>query len=212
MTNEPDSTREPESALQTRPILLIRIRDAQDLEAWRTFVVVYAPLVHAYCRKQGLQDADAADVCQEVLSQVSRSIRGFEYQPERGRFRDWLGQVTRSKLGRFRNKEQRGLASGLGGEGPQPIDDAATTETDPEWTAECNRQIMRTALERIRPQFEAHTWRAFELAWLEDRPASDAADELSLSIEVVYKAKSRVLKRLREEVLMLAEDVPQLFT
>jgi len=47
----------------TRASLLLRLRDAQDGEAWREFVDLYAPLVYGYARKQGLQDADAADLC-----------------------------------------------------------------------------------------------------------------------------------------------------
>ena len=54
-------------------------------------------LIYRSCRRRGLQDADAADVGQEVLAQVARSIRDFEYQPGRGRFRDWLGAVVRKR-------------------------------------------------------------------------------------------------------------------
>src|SRR5882762_6857982 len=86
------------SAFHTRPSLLLRIKDAQDDDAWTTFVEVYAPLVYRYCRRNGLQDSDSADVAQEVLAQVARSIRQFEYDPGRGRFRDWLGAVIHSKL------------------------------------------------------------------------------------------------------------------
>jgi hypothetical protein len=88
-------TSEPEPG-PTQPSLLLRIRDAFDAESWRTFVSIYAPLIYRSCRRRGLQDADAADVGQEVLAQVARSIREFEYQPGRGRFRDWLGSVVRN--------------------------------------------------------------------------------------------------------------------
>ncbi len=49
----------------TRASLLLRLRDAQDGGAWREFVDLYAPLVYGYARKQGLQDADAADLSQD---------------------------------------------------------------------------------------------------------------------------------------------------
>jgi RNA polymerase sigma-70 factor (ECF subfamily) len=49
---------------------------------------MYAPLVHRYARRHGLQDADAADLAQDVMIQVARALRSFEYRPERGRFRD----------------------------------------------------------------------------------------------------------------------------
>jgi len=47
----------------TRASLLVRLRDAHDADAWGHFVSLYAPLVYGYARKQGLQDADAADFC-----------------------------------------------------------------------------------------------------------------------------------------------------
>ena len=34
----------------TRPSLLVRIRDAQDKDAWRQFVQVYGPVVYGYGR------------------------------------------------------------------------------------------------------------------------------------------------------------------
>ena len=103
--------REPEPG-PTQPSLLLRIRDASDAESWRTFVSIYAPLIYRSCRRRGLQDADAADVGQEVLAQVARSIREFEYQPGRGRFRDWLGAVVKNKVGRFLENEVRGVRGG----------------------------------------------------------------------------------------------------
>ena len=105
-----------DSGGQTRPSLLLRLRDAADAASWQTFAETYAPLIYRHCRRHGLQDADAADVTQEVLDQVVRSIRTFEYRPERGRFRDWLGTVTRHKLARFHRRQGR-AAVGAGGRG-----------------------------------------------------------------------------------------------
>ena len=81
---------------------------------------------------------------------------------------------------------------------------------DAEWTDEFNARILDMAMERARPHFEPMTWRAFEGVWLENRRAGDVAAELKQPIEVIYTSKSRVLKRLEEEVRILAEDVPQL--
>ena len=56
---------------QTRPSLLVRLKDAADHEAWRQLVELYAPLVYRFVRRRGLQDADAADLTQEVLRAVA---------------------------------------------------------------------------------------------------------------------------------------------
>lgn len=70
----------------TRASLLVRLRDPRDASAWTQFVEVYAPLVYGYARKQGLQDADAADLSQEVLRAVAGAVSHLEYDPAAGRF------------------------------------------------------------------------------------------------------------------------------
>jgi RNA polymerase sigma factor (sigma-70 family) len=199
---------DPASRL-TSPSLLVRIRDAQDVASWRTFVDLYAPLIYRYCRRRGLQDADAADVGQEVLLQVARSIRTFEYQPERGRFRDWLGTVIHGKLVRWREKHGRDVNGAAGPDSEQFLAGVVSPEADTEWAAQFHAHVLGAALERIRPRFEPATWRAFELTWVEDRPAAEAAAAAGLQVAAVYVAKSRVLKQLRDEVLLLAEDIPE---
>src|SRR5688572_14360983 len=82
----------------TRASLLLRIRDPSDRLAWGEFVQLYAPLIHAYGMHHGLQDADAADLVQEVLRRVSRVAGKFEYDRERGSFRGWLLTVTRNEV------------------------------------------------------------------------------------------------------------------
>jgi RNA polymerase sigma-70 factor (ECF subfamily) len=190
----------------TRPSLLLRVRDARDTEAWQAFVDIYGPLVYRAGRRRGLQDADAADFMQEVLTEVAQGMRTFQYQPERGRFRDWLGTVTRRKLTRFCAKKQRGAAAAGGDATLNHVDAPAA---DPEWIDAFNAHLVAVALERIRGHFEPTTWRAFERAWRDNQSAAQTASELQVPIEAVYLAKSRVLKRLEEEILVLAEDVPQ---
>src|ERR1700674_1586490 len=90
-------------ALGTRPSLLIRIRDPQDREAWRQFVALYAPLIHGLARGRGLQDADAADLTQEVLRAVTKAAPMLVYDPSRGSFRGWLYPVTCNKIHDFRD-------------------------------------------------------------------------------------------------------------
>ena len=88
-------------APETRPSLLLRLRDPGDGEAWQLFVDLYAPLVYGLARKRGLQDADAADLTQEVFRSVADAVRRLEYDPRKGTFRGWLYTVTRNKIYNF---------------------------------------------------------------------------------------------------------------
>src|SRR6516225_4147415 len=81
----------------TRPSLLVRIRNAEDSQAWSQFVALYAPLVYGYARKRGMQDADAADLMQDVLRAVAGAAGRLEYDPLRGSFRGWLFTIVRNK-------------------------------------------------------------------------------------------------------------------
>src|SRR5262245_38875395 len=91
----------------TRASLLVRLRDATDHEAWRQFSRLYAALIYGFARKRGLQDADAADLMQEVLRTVAGAVGGLDYDPGRGSFRSWLFTVTRNKLYNFVSRRKR---------------------------------------------------------------------------------------------------------
>jgi len=200
---------EDRSQLHTRPTLLARIRDPRDGEAWRQFVESYAPLVYGYCRRRGLGEFDAADVGQIVFTRISRAIAGFEYDPQRGKFRHWLGAIVRNEIHRFKAKDRRREQAEGAGE-DDLLNHVADSGEDPEWVEQFNRHVFQLAQERTRGHFEEPTWRAFELLWFENRPAAEVAKELNLAVDRVYEAKARVLRRLREEVLLLAEEAPVL--
>jgi RNA polymerase sigma factor (sigma-70 family) len=189
----------------------LRLRDPRDADAWRLFVETYTPLVSAYCRRRGLQASDVADVTQEVMAQVLRSIADFSYQPERGRFRGWLGAITRSKIQRFLARDAR---AGKGGDAES--EELASRVEDPEadtlWEEGFEARVLEVAMQRARPDFEETTWKIFERYWIDGRTAPEVSRELGVPIDSVYVAKSRVLKRLRAEVVHLAEDCPLLVT
>src|SRR4051794_5276284 len=89
----------------TRASLLLRLRDRRDETAWGEFIELYGPLVYGYARKQGLQDADAADLGQEVLGAVVAAIGRLEYDKALGSFRNWLFTIVRNKLAHWRARE-----------------------------------------------------------------------------------------------------------
>src|ERR1700722_6281735 len=97
----------------TRASLLVRLRDGGDAEAWRECVRLYAPIIYGFARKRGLQDADAADLMQDVLRSVSSAVHRLGYNVVRGTFRGWLFHVTRNKVYNFlASRRRRVQASG----------------------------------------------------------------------------------------------------
>ncbi len=70
---------------------------------------------------------------------------------------------------------------------------------------EAEKILSQRAVELVRAEFEQHTWEAWWKTAVEGRPAADVAAEMGMSLAAVYKAKSRVLLRLRQELAGLQE-------
>jgi RNA polymerase sigma factor (sigma-70 family) len=176
----------------TRPSLLARLRDVSDVAAWSEFVDLYAPLVYGFARRHGLQDADAADLLQDVFCNLVSALDEFAYDRRRGSFRGWLFTVARNQLRkRFRRRAEETGNHELLDELPAPDPDAAT------WDREYEQRLFAWAAERARPDFQESTWQAFWQTTVERRGARDVAQALGMSVGAVYIAKSRVLARLR---------------
>jgi RNA polymerase sigma-70 factor (ECF subfamily) len=198
--NEPTMSAE----LLTQPSLLVRIRQPQDAAAWRQFSQTYAPLVYDHLRKRGLQDADAADVAQDVLRSVAARIGQFDYDPARGSFRGWLLAVVQSRLADFRRRGQRQQALVAGAAANAPSEASAADSA--EWNLDYERQVFHAAADRVRGDFGESAWRAFWLTAVEGQAAKEIATELDMSQAAVYLAKARVMKRIREEVQLLSGE------
>jgi RNA polymerase sigma-70 factor (ECF subfamily) len=189
------------SVPSTRPSLLLRLRDLNDDAAWAQFVEIYTPLIYRYCRTRGLQDGDAADIAQETMRAVAQAIARFEYNPQRGKFRNWLLTVVQSRLGNLVAQRQR--QPELAGETTLQLNlerDSADKD-DPVWRDDYYRTLFSWAAQRIRGDFQESTWRAFWQTTIGERDGKEVAESLGLSVGAVYVAKSRVLARLKQEIL-----------
>ncbi len=188
---------------QTPVSLLNRLRTTPgDAEAWRHFDQLYRPLLTTWLRRHGLQSHDVEDLLQEILATVVREMPRFHYDPEKGRFRDWLRAILVNRLRTFwRERKARPKATGDGDFQAQVLDqlEASGSEQARLWDEEHDRHVVRRFLEMVRGDFAAKTWRAFERLLAGEKPAAVAAD-LGLSVNAVYLAKAGILKRLREEM------------
>jgi len=187
--------------------LLERIK-VQDQAAWERLVTLYSPLVYRWCRQAGLQAADAADVGQEVFRAVARKIAQFRHEREENTFRGWLRTITRNKV-RDYYRHKRVEFRGAGGADAQKrllqLESEGGDEGDSSFDADERGILYRRAIELVRQEFEERTWQAFwRVAVDENRPA-DVAAALGMTPNAVYLAKSRVLRRLREEFAGLVD-------
>jgi RNA polymerase sigma-70 factor (ECF subfamily) len=180
----------------TQASLLVRLGDTADAPAWGQFVDLYAPPVYACARRHGLQDADAADVTQDVLRAVHGAFRRGDFDPNRGRFRAWLITIVRNKLRDFVSARGRRRCD------PAGLENVIAPTGDPAaaFEMECERRLFAWAAEQVRGRFQPATWQAFWRSAVDGASGKAVAAELGLSVAAVYLAKGRVMAALREQV------------
>jgi RNA polymerase sigma-70 factor (ECF subfamily) len=186
--------------MQSTPLsLLERLRRPEDRAAWSQFVNLYTPLLYRWAQGTGLPEADAADLLQDVFTTLLRELPRFEYEPGKS-FRAWMRTIL---LNRWRTLQRR--------RAPRPVPperlEGEPGDADPDLPGEAEerRELVRRALALIEGDFAPATWQAFREYVLADRPAEEVARELGLSVNAVYMARSRVLRRLREELTGLVD-------
>ena len=85
-------------------------------------------------------------------------------------------------------------------------DDSAQSEMEQEFELEYRRQLYRRAAELVRNRADETTWLAFSLTMIDGMKIADAARELGCNSGVVYAARSRMIRRLRDTVQMLSRE------
>ena len=186
----------------TRASLVLRLRDRDDHDAWADFVVDYGPMLYRFVRSRGLQDADAADLVQDVMRSVGTAIGRLAYAKEKGGFRAWLFTITRNKLSTHFEKRKR---IGPTANDTVQIDllnnqSSGSNELDQRWELEHQRQLAADAMEKLKSTIDPNTWSAFELTAVEGLSAEDAGKQIGMSKGAVYVARSRVTAKLRSEI------------
>lgn len=181
----------------TSPTLLLSVRQG-DEAAWQRMVHLYGPLIVRWAQRVGLQESDALDIAQDVLLGVHGSLDRFEHRQasDQGTFRGWLWGITRNKIGDFR-RHAFGAAKAGGGTGAlqQMLD---LPDQSPE-NSEDIADLHLRALEQLQLSFSTSVWTAFWRVTVEGDEAKHVAEDLNISVWAVYKAKARVMARLREE-------------
>jgi RNA polymerase sigma-70 factor (ECF subfamily) len=191
----------PQDSEHTDPSLLRRLgQDCPDQAAWGAFVAHYGPKIRAWCCQRGLQAADADDVTQDVLLRLCRAIQKFTYDPSR-KFRGWLRVVTEHAVSDFfvdrdRRPRARGEDRGLAALETAEARNELLALVEHEFTGAVLMQACATVHARVEPQ----TWEAFRLTACENRSGDDVAAALGMNVTAVFKAKSRVLQFIREEI------------
>jgi len=188
--------------------LLERLRQPErDDAAWNRLVALYTPLIQGWLRRYAVESADADDLAQEVLSTVHREIPQFQHNRHAGAFRCWLRTITVNRIRAFwrTRRSQRLLTtdSHLEQELAQLEDPASGLSKV--WDQQHDQHVLRRLLELVEPEFSPAIWLAFQRLALDGLEAARVAAELGTTTNAVLLAKSRVLRRLRQEARGLVD-------
>ncbi len=197
---------ELESIDPTSATLLDRVGlSPNDHVAWARFVGLYGSRIRGWCRRWGLQEADSEDVTQNVLLRLAQKLGSFNYDPSRS-FRGWLRTMTQHALADFLADRKR-QCSGSGDD--QVLAQLQTVKAREDLIEHLKDQfdaeVVAVACARARARVEPQTWEAFRLTAYDGLSGDDVATRLGMTRATVFKAKSRVMAFLREEIKRLDE-------
>jgi RNA polymerase sigma-70 factor (ECF subfamily) len=192
--------------METSVSLLERLAVAPSDDDWQRLDDLYQPLLCGWIARAGVPASDVDDLVQEVLLVIFRKIGGFERRGQ-GAFRAWLRTILANEVrDYFRGQKYRPTATG-DSDFLRRLDELESPDSALSrlWDCEHDQHVVASLMERVQGDFAPVTWQAFRRHVQDGEPAGQAAEALGLSLNSVLLAKSRVLKRLRQELAGLVE-------
>jgi RNA polymerase sigma-70 factor (ECF subfamily) len=189
----------PTMSTGTRPTLLARLRDASDSMAWEEFFRCYWSTLHFYARGRGCSDHTAEEVVQDVMLKVFEQRDIFRYDPSRGRFRDWLRRVVSNRVAERRRRAADRIRA-AGGDAGDGLSAAHADDDTPDalWETAFERSLLAALIDTVRREANPRDFVAFELTVLQERGPADVARLTGMTRNMVYKARRKILERLKE--------------
>lgn len=185
---------------ETRPSLLVRIRNPADDDAWYQFSEIYRPVIIRLVARGGLQDADAEDIAQQVLVSVAGAINRFDPKGS-AKFRTWLKRITENAILNAITRSRPDQA--LGGVETHSLLNEIVEHSGPDTDClrlEYRREVFQWAAKQVRTEFSEATWGAFWLTAVQDVSIDDAAEALGRSRGSIYASRRRVMRRIVDVV------------
>jgi RNA polymerase sigma-70 factor (ECF subfamily) len=183
--------------MDTSASLLERVRVRNDAAGWQRFVDLYTPLIRTWVGRHVPQPDDVNDVVQQVFTVVVARLPEFVHNGRPGAFRHWLRSITVNHLRAFWRARRP-----QGAQDEAALDQLEDPASDPsrQWDREHDGYVARKLLEYVEAEFRPATWQAFRRLVLDGAEPEEVAAALGLSVNAVLIAKSRVLRRLRQEM------------
>lgn len=188
----------------TSPTLLAALADWQNTEAWEAFTQGYIPYIDACAQVAGLQPADVTEVRGRVLASLVTALRTLPYDPAR-RFRGYVRVCVRNAISSYFRESKRW--PGLVGVGSDPTQAALESEPlSPEFEelaagldsrTRDDLELLWRIFDAAKSRLATTTWSSFELTRLKAVSPQEAAEQLNISVAILYVYRGRVLEMLQ---------------
>lgn len=200
----------PQDLLPTRCSLLSRLKDWDNQDSWRDFFNTYWHLIYSVARKAGLDEVEAQDAVQDTITTVAKEMKGFRYDKSKGSFKGWLKVITKRRVADIlRRRYRAGAGVNISADATSvqaqmaAMGNADQDLVDQVWDDEWKRELLQTAVTRVKGRISPAQFQIFELHDLKECPISEVMEALKMSRIAVFVACHRVRKLLKQEVIRL---------
>lgn len=186
---------------------LLQLARQGSATAWERMYRLYEPFVHGWLLRFGVNRQEVPDLCQDILTTLVEHLPSFRHSGRPGAFRAWLRTVTVNRAQLYwRDQGYRAKAPG-GSDFCRLLEQLQDPDSSlsKEWDLQHQRHVLEGLLDGLAAEFEPATLGVFRRVALQGEDVSQVAEAVGMSVGAVYIAKSRVLRRLREEAADLLD-------
>ena len=178
----------------------MRLKDPRNASAWAEFVGAYEPFLMQLVRRQGTPELHVADVSQQLLLAIVRSVDGWSDDGQPASFRRWLGRVARNVSIKFMTRERRHVTGQGGSDFLEQLDHIPDVAIDEARLRQYDHELIIWAADQVKNEFRETSWKAFWATQVEGRTVAEVAAELGVSAGSIYMSRSRIIARIREKI------------
>ncbi len=172
----------------TRYSILEGVKD-QNGDSWERFYNLYEPLIRLHGRDCGLKNENLDDLVQNVMISMSMQMPNFTYEPDKGRFRDYLRKIIRARAADMLRKIYR--------QERIPRLDGDESYLDDLFNAEWVEHVRKYSLQKLKDSASPKHYQIFHLLDVQNRKVKEIARMYKMSEATIYSIRSRMEEKLK---------------
>ncbi|EDM28273.1 probable extracytoplasmic function alternative sigma factor [Lentisphaera araneosa HTCC2155] len=186
----------------TRHSLIAKVLKGDEI-SWEQFDQDYRPLIIMRGQDRGLSSKEIDDLIQDTLLSLFKSKEKFIFDKSRGKFRNYFKTIIDRRAFDIMRRRPP-----IGEDYQDHKDSLISSANDLEnrWESAWQEMVLNEAIEQVRVQVSEEAYQIFEMSVVKGFEAKYIAKTLSISVDAVYLAKHRTLKKVQQIVQSLKEN------